>query len=242
MKIATDGGLTILNGSPWDEFGGSFTCFTHPAHPTTIDLGLCLEGAAPLIEKMNVLNYHPGLSDHSPLSVKTAIRVGSPSQRPGNHRTGHRVELVKLYWTTECEQAVIRSLLTDSSVNTCQNITHKLSTADNGYNINNAIKELNELLFMNMAGNSEVSFHKTPTPQTRRGGSTHQARYDTECEEAKNRMTQIGNSIREKGRPLPQAFYGQKEHYERLIKRKEAAYRRRILTSMATANAHDPHK
>ena len=242
LRVATDGGLTILNGSSLDASKGSFTCFAQPAHPTTIDLGLFSEGAVPLVRRMNVLDYHPGLSDHSPLSVQTSILAGNRDQVSGSLKTGHPVELAKLYWTAECEQAVICSLLTDSSVDTCQNITQKLSTADNGYDINKAIKELNELLFMNMASNTEVSFHKTPAPQTRRGGRTHQAWYDKKCEEAKNRMTQIGNSYRKQGHPLPPAFYGQKEHYEWLIKRKEAAYRKRILASMSTAKAHDPHK
>ena len=137
---------------------------------------------------------------------------------------------------------MVHSLLTDSAVNTCQSISQKLSAINDGYGINNAVEDLNELLFMEMAGNSEVSFYKTPAPQFRQGGRTHQSWFDTECEEAKNRMTQIGNIYRKQGRPLPPAFYGQKEHYERLIKRKEAVYRKGILDSMSTAKAHDPHK
>ena len=91
----------ILNGSSLDASSGSSTCFA--AHPSTIDLGMVSEWASPLVTRMNVLDYHPDLSDHSPLSVQTSNLVGNRDQMAGSFKAGHPVELAKLHWTAECE-------------------------------------------------------------------------------------------------------------------------------------------
>ena len=114
--------------------------------------------------------------------------------------------LANAHWWKEEEENVMNNIESDASKTKCKEILHDLANKNNGYDLDQCVKRLNEVIFMANAGNCRVTFHKVPKPRIHRGGRTNQPLFDKECHRAKDKMTNTGNFYRKRKQPLPPAY------------------------------------
>ena len=165
-QLAVMGDMQILNGTCFDCTRGSLTCFTHPAHPTTVDLSLISTEDTDLVQSLATLSYLPDLSDHCPQSLQTTITRRPEGSDYNDDEGGVSVELTKAHWTADSKQAVTHYLQQSSVSTQCAAILAKMSNQRGTRAVDVAVSELNEILFAAMTGNCEVTFHKVPNKRS----------------------------------------------------------------------------
>ena len=240
IKLSRACNLTVLNGTLKDHSNGGFTCFTQPNHPTMIDLSLVSTEDLHLIKKIEVLQYCPDLSDHSPISITTSLHHIAKITKKDPNNTGVKVELTKAHWTQEYKEDVKNNLASEISRTECAEMLHNLTGSKNGADIDKTVEALNQTLFSAMAGNCKVTFTKIPNRRKNTTKPVNQAWFDEECDTTRKALRKVNNYYRKARKPLPQRYYGMRKQYGNLITRKEAKHRGSILHNMRQHNKSNP--
>ena len=241
-QLAVMGGMQIINGTCLDGTRGSHTCFAHPAHPTTVDLSLISTEDTDLVQSLATLSYFPDLSDHCPQSLHTTITRRPEGSDYNTDEGGVSVELTKAHWNAENKQAVTRYLQQNSVTTQCATILAKMSNQRRTRAVDVAVSEINEILVAAMTGNCEVTFHKVPNKRSCTKKNPDQPWFDDECNASMETLRHVSNQYKGSGHPLPPKYYGMSQAHQRLLSRKEARHRTKILDLMTQSCGVDPHK
>ena len=193
-----------------------------------------------LIHKLEVLQYCPDLSDHSPISLTTNLRHLTKTTKGDQNNTGIKVELTKAHWTQEYKDNVTNNLASEASKAECTEILHHLTSHKNGTNTDKAVEALNQILFSAMAGNCKVTFTKIPNNRNNTKGPANQAWFDEECDATRKTLRKVNNHYHKAGKALPQKYYGMRKQYGNLLVRKEAKHRRKIIHNMSQHKKSNP--
>ena len=161
--LALEANFNILNGTWYDRSRGGLTCFTQPNHPTTIDLTLASPGTLEIVHQMEVANYHLDLSDHCPISLITKIETSQGSPTETAKSWARSAEIAKAHWSKEEERDVANNIGSSTSKKDCAELLHQLATKKEGHDLDETVRLLNGVIFLSMAGNCRVTFHKSPS-------------------------------------------------------------------------------
>ena len=93
-----------------------------------------------------------------------------------------------------------------------------------------------------MTGNCEVTFNKVPNKRSCTKKNPDQPWFDEECNASMETLRHVSNQYKGSGHPLPPKYYGMNQAHQRLLSRKEARHRTKILDLITQSCGVDPHK